>query len=149
MIGSAPKVPIPSRPPASPGMNSKVKLGGCGISMLSMDVDPLVSTENIFGERQRSASSITPEQALIHLIKGKPNNGAPTLLPYLVMMGTGMLSLPLAFKYSGLWVCHRERRPHWKVLSFQLGMVLLVIICVVCTYCCRQLVHASQYLCRK
>lgn len=55
-----------------------------------MIVDPLISTSNIFGERPRRATSITPEQALIHLIK--------------VMMGTGMLSLPFVFKYSGLWV---------------------------------------------
>ncbi|KAI1721320.1 transmembrane amino acid transporter protein [Ditylenchus destructor] len=84
-----------------------------------MSVDPLISSENLFGERQRKTTSISPEQALIHLIK--------------VMMGTGMLSLPLAFRYSGLW----------------LGMFLLVIICVICTYCCRVLVHASQYLCTR
>ncbi|KAH7731302.1 Protein T27A1.5 a [Aphelenchoides avenae] len=99
------------------GTESAYSVASTGVT--SMDVDPLVSTENIFGERQRTASSITPEQALIHMIK--------------VMMGTGMLSLPLAFRYSGLW----------------LGMILLVVICVVCTYCCRQLVHSSQYLCRK
>lgn len=84
-----------------------------------MIVDPLISTENLFGERQRNVTSLTPEQALIHLIK--------------VMMGTGMLSLPLAFKYSGLW----------------LGLILLVVICAICTYCCRQLVHCSRYLCRR
>uniref|UniRef100_A0A915D8Y8 Amino acid transporter transmembrane domain-containing protein n=1 Tax=Ditylenchus dipsaci TaxID=166011 RepID=A0A915D8Y8_9BILA len=85
-----------------------------------MSVDPLISTENLFGERQRRVTSITPEQALIHLIK--------------VMMGTvWMLSLPLAFKYSGLW----------------LGLLLLVIICVVCTYCCRSLVYSAQYLSKR
>jgi len=62
------------------------------IHAFRVSVDPLISTENIFGERQRNATSISPEQALIHMVK--------------VMMGTGMLSLPLAFKYSGLWVRH-------------------------------------------
>uniref|UniRef100_A0AC35FRV2 Uncharacterized protein n=1 Tax=Panagrolaimus sp. PS1159 TaxID=55785 RepID=A0AC35FRV2_9BILA len=32
-------------------------------------VDPLITTENVFGERPHRATSITPEQALIHLIK--------------------------------------------------------------------------------
>ncbi|KAI6241627.1 putative proton-coupled amino acid transporter 2 [Aphelenchoides fujianensis] len=54
----------------------------------SMHADPLIAHNNLFGERQHTASSITPEQAFIHLIK--------------VMMGTGMLSLPMAFKFSGL-----------------------------------------------
>uniref|UniRef100_F1L1T1 Proton-coupled amino acid transporter 4 n=1 Tax=Ascaris suum TaxID=6253 RepID=F1L1T1_ASCSU len=47
------------------------------------------------------------------------------------MMGTGMLSLPLAFKYSGL----------------ALGMISLVVICLICVYCARQLVIASHYMC--
>lgn len=34
-----------------------------------MSVDPLISSENLFGERQRKTTSISPEQALIHLIK--------------------------------------------------------------------------------
>ncbi|KAI6214802.1 Amino acid transporter, transmembrane family-containing protein [Aphelenchoides besseyi] len=79
-----------------------------------MHADPMISTENIFGERPRTATSISPEQALIHLIK--------------VMMGTGLLSLPMAFN----WV------------SF-----FFFVICAICTYCCRQLVHSSRYLCRK
>jgi proton-coupled amino acid transporter len=82
-------------------------------------VDPLITTENVFGERPHRATSITPEQALIHLIK--------------VMMGTGMLSLPLAFKYSGLW----------------LGIFLLIIMCAVSTYCCRQLVYSAHYISRR
>lgn len=88
-------------------------------AVTSMHAGPLIANENLFGERQRTSTSISPEQALVNLIK--------------VMMGTGMLSLPLAFKYAGLW----------------LGLILLVIICAVCTYCCRQLIYASSYLCRK
>jgi len=79
-------------------------------------VDPLITTENVFGERPHTVTSITPEQALIHMIK--------------VMMGTGMLSLPLAFKYSGLW----------------LGLLLLIVLCAVSTYCCRQLVYSAHYI---
>uniref|UniRef100_A0A7E4W1L4 Aa_trans domain-containing protein n=1 Tax=Panagrellus redivivus TaxID=6233 RepID=A0A7E4W1L4_PANRE len=90
-----------------------------GASTGITSVDPLITTENVFGERPHSSTSITPEQALIHLIK--------------VMMGTGMLSLPLAFKYSGLW----------------LGMFLLVVLCAVCTYCCRQLVYSAHYISRR
>ncbi|KAI6235734.1 Amino acid transporter, transmembrane family-containing protein [Aphelenchoides besseyi] len=94
-------------------------LSATSTNATSMHADPMISTENIFGERPRTATSISPEQALIHLIK--------------VMMGTGLLSLPMAFKYSGLW----------------LGLILLFVICAICTYCCRQLVHSSRYLCRK
>ncbi|CAD5214466.1 unnamed protein product [Bursaphelenchus okinawaensis] len=59
----------------------------------------LIRTQPNVYERRTTESSITPEQALIHLIK--------------VMMGTGMLSLPLAFKHSGLF----------------LGLPLLMVIC--------------------
>lgn len=102
-----------------------------------ISVDPLISTENIFGERQRSATSISPEQALIHMVK--------------VMMGTGMLSLPLAFKYSGLWVRrHLVDSSGVKLYGqVQLGLFLLVGICAVCTYCCRLLVYCSGYVCRR
>ncbi|ETN86267.1 transmembrane amino acid transporter protein [Necator americanus] len=46
--------------------------------------------QELFMPRIKERGSISPDQALIHMIK--------------VMMGTGMLSLPLAFKHSGLWV---------------------------------------------
>ena len=49
----------------------------------------------LFAPRTRERSSISPDQALIHMIK--------------VMMGTGMLSLPLAFKHSGLFVSNIRR----------------------------------------
>uniref|UniRef100_A0AC35TRS9 Aa_trans domain-containing protein n=1 Tax=Rhabditophanes sp. KR3021 TaxID=114890 RepID=A0AC35TRS9_9BILA len=78
--------------------------------------DPLI--EDHVGKRIKTNNSISPEQALISMIK--------------VMMGTGMLSLPLAFKYSGLY----------------LGLLLLTLICFVCTYCCRQLIHSSHQICR-
>lgn len=56
-----------------------------------MSMQPILVAESAsFGKRQRSASSISPEQALIHMVK--------------VMLGTGMLSLPQAFRYSGLYV---------------------------------------------
>ncbi|KAK0418287.1 hypothetical protein QR680_013477 [Steinernema hermaphroditum] len=74
---------------------------------------------DLFADRKKSASSLSPEQALIHMIK--------------VMMGTGMLSLPLAFKHSGLW----------------LGMALLPVICGVCIYCMRQLVYCAHFICHK
>ncbi|VDM46847.1 unnamed protein product [Toxocara canis] len=77
----------------------------------------LEDEEDLFGKRTTTSESISPEQALIHLMK--------------CMMGTGMLSLPLAFKYSGL----------------ALGMILLVMICFICIYCARQLVIASHYTC--
>ncbi|CAJ0581006.1 unnamed protein product, partial [Mesorhabditis spiculigera] len=70
----------------------------------------------LFAPRPTEASSISPEQALAHMIK--------------VMMGTGMLSLPIAFKHSGLY----------------LGMILLTFICLICIYCTRQLVFAQHYV---
>uniref|UniRef100_A0A7I4YFD3 Aa_trans domain-containing protein n=1 Tax=Haemonchus contortus TaxID=6289 RepID=A0A7I4YFD3_HAECO len=70
----------------------------------------------LFAPRIKERGSITADQALIHMVK--------------VMMGTGMLSLPLAFKNSGLW----------------LGMVLLACICLVCIFCTRQLVFAQHYI---
>ncbi|KAK6745295.1 hypothetical protein RB195_011802 [Necator americanus] len=72
--------------------------------------------QELFTPRIKERGSISPDQALIHMIK--------------VMMGTGMLSLPLAFKHSGLW----------------LGLILLACICSICIYCTRQLVFAQHYL---
>uniref|UniRef100_A0A914DPY6 Amino acid transporter transmembrane domain-containing protein n=1 Tax=Acrobeloides nanus TaxID=290746 RepID=A0A914DPY6_9BILA len=106
-------------PPSRNRVETESAFSATSRSSSSTIDDPLISTENIFGERPHTATSISPEQALIHLIK--------------VMLGTGMLSLPLAFKHSGLW----------------LGLFFLAIICVVCTYCCRQLVLCSQYICRR
>uniref|UniRef100_A0A0N5A1Q2 Aa_trans domain-containing protein n=1 Tax=Parastrongyloides trichosuri TaxID=131310 RepID=A0A0N5A1Q2_PARTI len=87
------------------------------------DAQPLLRNEYNYdstetpSKREKTENSLSPEQALIHMIK--------------VMMGTGMLSLPLAFKHSGLY----------------LGLFLLVLICFVCTYCCRQLVHSARFVC--
>ncbi|WKY02769.1 hypothetical protein Q1695_016219 [Nippostrongylus brasiliensis] len=72
--------------------------------------------EEMFAPRIKERGSISPDQALVHMIK--------------VMMGTGMLSLPLAFKHSGLW----------------LGLILLAFICMICIYCSRQLVFAQHYI---
>ncbi|CAB3404909.1 unnamed protein product [Caenorhabditis bovis] len=82
---------------------------------------PLRGTVNptmrqMFASRVRDSRSISADQALIHMIK--------------VMMGTGMLSLPLAFKHSGIW----------------LGMLLLFAICLICIYCTRQLVYGQHYI---
>ncbi|CAK5014832.1 unnamed protein product [Meloidogyne enterolobii] len=84
-----------------------------------MNIDPTISHEMLFSERPRTAFTMSPDQALFSLVK--------------VMLGTGLLSLPLAFKHSGLW----------------LGLFLLIIICGVCTYCCRNLVHSSVFLCNR
>ncbi|CAJ0578656.1 unnamed protein product, partial [Mesorhabditis spiculigera] len=73
----------------------------------------------LFHERSQSASSLTAEQAFVHMVKA--------------MLGTGLLSLPLAFKYSGL----------------MLGLILIVMICVICLYCMRQVVWASHFVCSR
>ncbi|MCP9259200.1 Transmembrane amino acid transporter protein [Dirofilaria immitis] len=49
------------------------------------------------------------------------------------MLGTGLLSLPLAFKHAGLW----------------LGVILMVILCGICLYCMRLVVYAAHYICRR
>ncbi|KHJ86637.1 transmembrane amino acid transporter protein [Oesophagostomum dentatum] len=49
------------------------------------------------------------------------------------MLGTGLLSLPLAFKHSGLF----------------LGLILTVVICLVCLYCMRQVVFAAHFVCNR
>ncbi|VDM84920.1 unnamed protein product [Strongylus vulgaris] len=72
--------------------------------------------QELFAPRIKERGSISPDQALVHMVK--------------VMMGTGMLSLPLAFKHSGLW----------------LGLVLLAAICLICIFCTRQLVFAQHYI---
>uniref|UniRef100_A0A0K0FV04 Aa_trans domain-containing protein n=1 Tax=Strongyloides venezuelensis TaxID=75913 RepID=A0A0K0FV04_STRVS len=87
------------------------------------DVEPLLVNQYNYdrnetpARREKNENSLTPEQALIHMIK--------------VMMGTGMLSLPLAFKHAGLY----------------LGLFLLIVICFVSTYCCRQLIHSARFVC--
>lgn len=72
--------------------------------------------EEMFCNRVKDSRSISPDQALVNMVK--------------VMMGTGMLSLPLAFKHSGLW----------------LGLLLLFVICLICIYCTRQLVYGQHYI---
>uniref|UniRef100_A0A914C5L7 Amino acid transporter transmembrane domain-containing protein n=1 Tax=Acrobeloides nanus TaxID=290746 RepID=A0A914C5L7_9BILA len=82
-----------------------------------------ISSENenlgLFGVRAKTENSISSEQAFVHMIKA--------------MLGTGLLSLPLAFKHSGLY----------------LGLILIVIICVVNIYCMRLVVFASHYVCSR
>ncbi|CAD5219149.1 unnamed protein product [Bursaphelenchus xylophilus] len=74
---------------------------------------------HLFAERQATAQTITSEQAFMHMVKA--------------MLGTGLLSLPLAFKHAGLY----------------LGMILLVLICFVCLYCMRQIVFAAHFVCSR
>ncbi|KAK6101228.1 Transmembrane amino acid transporter family protein [Brugia pahangi] len=73
----------------------------------------------LFAERTRNNNSLSPEQAFAHMVKA--------------MLGTGLLSLPLAFKHAGLW----------------LGLVLMVILCAICLYCMRLVVYAAHYICRR
>lgn len=97
----------------------KVKRGeGLIEESFRMSVDPLISTENLFGERQRTVTSISPEQALIHLIKvetfifnnykcfsGDDGHRVEWLMNSIRSIYLfSMLSLPQAFRYSGLWV---------------------------------------------
>jgi proton-coupled amino acid transporter len=49
------------------------------------------------------------------------------------MLGTGLLSLPFAFKHSGLY----------------LGLILLIVICIVCMHCMRQIVFAAHFICSR
>jgi proton-coupled amino acid transporter len=74
---------------------------------------------HLFADRQKTSNTITPEQAFVHMIKA--------------MLGTGLLSLPLAFKHAGLY----------------LGLFLLVIICAVCLYCMRLVVFAAHFVCKR
>ncbi|CAD6188657.1 unnamed protein product [Caenorhabditis auriculariae] len=87
-----------------------------GNELLPLGGSRLPTMQEMFASRVRDRSSISADQALIHMIK--------------VMMGTGMLSLPLAFKHSGLW----------------LGLVLLALICMICIYCTRQLIYGQHYI---
>ncbi|EFO23086.2 hypothetical protein LOAG_05400 [Loa loa] len=73
----------------------------------------------LFAERTRNSNSLSPEQAFAHMVKA--------------MLGTGLLSLPLAFKHAGLW----------------LGLVLMIILCGICLYCMRLVVYAAHYICRR
>ncbi|KJH46463.1 transmembrane amino acid transporter protein [Dictyocaulus viviparus] len=78
-------------------------------------------TENasVLQERTTAQNALTSEQAFVHMVKA--------------MLGTGLLSLPLAFKHSGLF----------------LGLFLTVVICFVCLYCMRQVVHAAHFVCKR
>ncbi|CAI4231449.1 unnamed protein product [Auanema sp. JU1783] len=74
---------------------------------------------SLFQERLATSNTLSPEQAFIHMVKA--------------MLGTGLLSLPLAFKHSGLF----------------LGLILTIIICIVCLYCMRQVVFAAHFVCNR
>uniref|UniRef100_A0A915PBA4 Amino acid transporter transmembrane domain-containing protein n=1 Tax=Setaria digitata TaxID=48799 RepID=A0A915PBA4_9BILA len=73
----------------------------------------------LFAERTRNVNSLSPEQAFAHMVKA--------------MLGTGLLSLPLAFKHAGLWM----------------GLVLMVVLCGICLYCMRLVVYAAHYISRR
>ncbi|ETN68884.1 hypothetical protein NECAME_15574 [Necator americanus] len=78
-----------------------------------------VEDTSLFQERAASQNSLTSEQAFVHMVKA--------------MLGTGLLSLPLAFKHSGLF----------------LGLILTVLICLICLYCMRQVVFAAHFVCNR
>jgi proton-coupled amino acid transporter len=80
---------------------------------------PHSEESHLFADRPKTSTTITPEQAFIHMVKA--------------MLGTGLLTLPLAFKHSGLY----------------LGLFLLVIICAVCLYCMRLVVFAAHFICKR
>jgi len=74
---------------------------------------------HLFSDRATNASTLSSEQAFIHMLKA--------------MLGTGLLSLPLAFKHAGLY----------------LGLFLLVVICIVCLYCMRLIVFCAHHVCNR
>uniref|UniRef100_A0A7I4YF09 Aa_trans domain-containing protein n=1 Tax=Haemonchus contortus TaxID=6289 RepID=A0A7I4YF09_HAECO len=78
-----------------------------------------VEDTSLFHERVASVNTITSEQAFVHMVKA--------------MLGTGLLSLPLAFKHAGLF----------------LGLFLTVLICIICLYCMRQVVFAAHFVCNR
>lgn len=61
----------------------------------------------------------TDSETLIHLLKGS--------------LGSGILAMPLAFANAGLWF----------------GLVSIIVIGVICTYCVHILVKCSHILCRR
>ncbi|TKR64576.1 hypothetical protein L596_025084 [Steinernema carpocapsae] len=74
---------------------------------------------HLFQDRRPNPNSLTPEKATIHLVKS--------------MLGTGLLSLPLAFKHAGLY----------------LGLILVFVISGICLYCMRQVVYCAHYICAR
>uniref|UniRef100_A0A914RA42 Amino acid transporter transmembrane domain-containing protein n=1 Tax=Panagrolaimus davidi TaxID=227884 RepID=A0A914RA42_9BILA len=84
-----------------------------------------ISTSTSESDDEISLPSITRKKGLSYLM---------TLLNFLKgMIGPGCLSLPVAFKQSGLWC----------------GFSLVFIFGFLNNYCMLQLVHCSQYLSRK
>uniref|UniRef100_A0A0N5BWC5 Aa_trans domain-containing protein n=1 Tax=Strongyloides papillosus TaxID=174720 RepID=A0A0N5BWC5_STREA len=82
-------------------------------------LNPISEDNESLRERTMTSNSISPEQAFAHMVKA--------------MLGTGLLSLPLAFKHSGLY----------------LGLILIVLICFICLYCMRLVVYAAHYICAR
>lgn len=64
-------------------------------------------------------TSISDSETLIHLLKGS--------------LGSGILSMPLAFSNAGLWF----------------GLVATLVVGMICTYCVHILVKCSHILCRR
>lgn len=71
---------------------------------------------HLFANRPATVNTLTSEQAFMHMIKA--------------MLGTGLLSLPLAFKHAGLY----------------LGLFLLIVICGICLYCMRLIVFCAHHV---
>ncbi|PAV90411.1 hypothetical protein WR25_17050 isoform C [Diploscapter pachys] len=113
-------------------MSVSSSTAGGGNELLPLGRSRHPTMDEMFAPRARERSSITPEQALIHMIKVMMGTGRvfESIQFFQVSLFPGMLSLPLAFKHSGLW----------------LGFTLLPFICLICIYCTRQLVFAQHYV---
>lgn len=86
-------------------------------TVIATGVQPSHNEEShLFSDRAANSNTLTSEQAFMHMIKA--------------MLGTGLLSLPIAFKHAGLY----------------LGLFLLIVICIICLYAMRLIVFAAHHV---
>ncbi|CAJ0597129.1 unnamed protein product [Cylicocyclus nassatus] len=88
-------------------ISSMSTMNGNAEAFAAAEREPTI--QELFAPRIRERESISPDQALIHMFK--------------VMMGTGMLSLPLAFTHSGLWTL--------ATLAVIGNVIYLTAVCIV------------------
>ncbi|KAK0420499.1 hypothetical protein QR680_014722 [Steinernema hermaphroditum] len=112
-------VEIPISPRRSPAAEESVVADAAIAPSSNPAADAMEEGLHLFPDRRPSAHSLSPEQATIHMVKA--------------MLGTGLLSLPLAFKHAGLY----------------LGLVLVFVISGICLFCMRQVVYAAHYVCSR